>query len=41
MPQFALRVGSKSAQGVRPNNEAANFVVDLRQWLFSVVAWTA
>src|SRR2546426_4294864 len=35
MPQFALRVGSKSAQGVRPNNED-NFVVDLRQRLFVV-----
>jgi protein phosphatase len=35
MPQFALRVGSKSAQGVRPNNED-NFVVDLRQRLFIV-----
>ena len=35
MPQFALRVGSKSAQGVRPNNED-NFVVDLRQQLFVV-----
>ncbi len=35
MPQFALRVGSKSAQGVRPNNED-NFLVDMRQRLFIV-----
>src|SRR5436309_596533 len=35
MPQFALRVGSKSAKGMRPNNED-NFVVDLRQRLFVV-----
>lgn len=35
MPQFVLRVGSKSAQGVRPNNED-NFVADLRQKLFVV-----
>ena len=35
MPHFTLRVGSKSAQGVRPNNED-NYVVDLRQRLFVV-----
>lgn len=35
MPQFVLRVGSRSAQGVRPNNED-NYVVDLRQRLFVV-----
>lgn len=35
MPQFVLRVGSRSAQGVRPNNED-NFVVDLPQRLFVV-----
>src|SRR2546423_1221220 len=35
MPEFVLRVGSRSAQGVRSNNED-NFVVDLRQRLFVV-----
>src|SRR5437868_866452 len=35
MSQFVLRVGSRSAQGVRSNNED-NFVVDLRQRLFVV-----
>ncbi len=35
MPQFDLRVGSRSAQGARSNNED-NFVVDLRQRLFVV-----
>jgi protein phosphatase len=35
MPDFALRVGSRSEQGVRANNED-NFVVDLRQRLFVV-----
>ena len=35
MAQFALRVGSKSAQGVRPNNED-NYVADLTQRLFVV-----
>src|SRR6266446_4528149 len=35
MSQFVLRVGSRSAQGVRANNED-NFVVDLRQKLFVV-----
>jgi len=35
MPQLVLRVGSRSAQGVRPNNEDS-FVVDLRQRLFVV-----
>src|SRR5262245_44288368 len=35
MPELALRVGSRTAQGVRSNNED-NFVVDLRQRLFVV-----
>lgn len=35
MPQFVLRVGSRSAQGVRPNNED-NLAADLRQRLFVV-----
>ena len=35
MPEFVLRVGSRSAQGVRANNEDS-FVVDLRQRLFVV-----
>jgi PPM family protein phosphatase len=35
MPEFVLRVGSRSEQGVRSNNED-NFVVDLRQKLFVV-----
>src|SRR5471032_2470593 len=35
MSHFVLRVGSRSAQGVRSNNED-NFVVDLRQRLFVV-----
>jgi serine/threonine protein phosphatase PrpC len=35
MPQFALRVGSRTEQGVRANNEDT-FVVDLRQRLFLV-----
>jgi serine/threonine protein phosphatase PrpC len=35
MAEFVLRVGSRSAQGVRPNNED-RFVVDLRQSLFLV-----
>ena len=35
MPEFVLRVGSRSAQGVRSNNED-NFVVDMRQRLFVV-----
>lgn len=35
MPEFMLRVGSHSAQGMRSNNED-NFVVDLRQRLFVV-----
>src|SRR3954463_9018257 len=35
MPEFVLRVGSRSAQGARSNNED-NFVVDLRQRLFIV-----
>jgi protein phosphatase len=35
MPEFALRVGSRSAQGVRSNNED-NYLVDLRQRLFIV-----
>lgn len=35
MPQLVLRVGSRSAQGVRPNNED-NFVTDMRQRLFIV-----
>ncbi len=35
MPQFAFRVGSRTEQGVRANNEDA-FVVDLRQRLFLV-----
>src|SRR3954469_13192182 len=35
MADFVLRVGSRSAQGVRPNNEA-RFVVDLVQKLFVV-----
>src|SRR5271155_2037864 len=35
MPTFALRVGSRTAQGVRSNNEDS-FVVDLRQRLFVV-----
>ncbi len=35
MPQFVLRVGSRSAQGVRPNNED-NFLVDLPHRLFIV-----
>jgi serine/threonine protein phosphatase PrpC len=35
MPEFVLRVGSRSEQGVRSNNED-NFVVDLRQRLFVV-----
>src|SRR5882672_8565682 len=35
MPEFILRVGSRSVQGVRSNNED-NFVVDLRQRLFVV-----
>jgi protein phosphatase len=35
MPEFVLRIGSRSAQGVRANNED-NFVVDLRQRLFVV-----
>jgi protein phosphatase len=35
MPQFVLRVGSRTAQGVRSNNED-NFVVDMRQRLFVV-----
>lgn len=35
MAEFVLRVGSKSAQGVRPNNED-RFVVDLGQHLFLV-----
>jgi protein phosphatase len=35
MPELMLRVGSRSAQGVRSNNED-RFVVDLRQRLFIV-----
>src|SRR5882672_4304440 len=35
MPEFILRVGSRSVQGVRSNNED-NFCVDLRQRLFVV-----
>ena len=35
MAEFALRVGSRTEQGVRSNNED-NFVVDLRQRLFVV-----
>jgi serine/threonine protein phosphatase PrpC len=35
MPEFLLRVGSRSARGARSNNED-NFVVDLRQRLFVV-----
>jgi PPM family protein phosphatase len=35
MPQIVLRVGSRTAQGMRANNED-NFVVDLRQRLFVV-----
>ena len=35
LPQFSLRVGSMSAQGVRPNNED-NYVADMRQRLFVV-----
>lgn len=35
MSEFVLRVGSRSAQGVRSNNED-NFCVDLRQRLFVV-----
>ena len=35
MLNFALRVGSRTAQGVRSNNED-NFVVDMRQRLFVV-----
>src|SRR4051812_14668911 len=35
MPEFVLRVGSRSAQGARSNNED-NFLVDLRQRLFIV-----
>src|SRR5476651_2860937 len=35
MSHFVLRVGSRTAQGVRSNNED-NFVVDLRQRLFVV-----
>jgi protein phosphatase len=35
MAEFVLRVGSRSAQGVRPNNED-RFVVDLGQNLFLV-----
>ena len=35
MPTFALRVGSRTAQGVRSNNEDS-FVVDLCQRLFVV-----
>ena len=35
MPEFMLRVGSRTAQGLRSNNED-NFVVDLRQRLFVV-----
>jgi protein phosphatase len=35
MSRFVLRVGSKSAQGIRPNNED-NLAVDLQQNLFVV-----
>jgi protein phosphatase len=35
MPEFVLRVGSRTARGARSNNED-NFVVDLRQRLFMV-----
>jgi len=35
MPEFVVRVGSRSMQGVRSNNED-NYVVDLRQRLFVV-----
>ncbi|MBI2807764.1 MAG: serine/threonine-protein phosphatase [Planctomycetes bacterium] len=35
MPEFILRVGSRSAQGVRSNNED-NYVVDLRERLVVV-----
>src|SRR5258708_37823764 len=35
MPEFVLRVGSRTARGARSNNED-NFVVDLRQRLFVV-----
>src|SRR5258707_14369562 len=35
MSEFVLRVGSRTEQGVRSNNED-NFVVDLRQRLFVV-----
>lgn len=35
MAEFVLRVGSRSAQGVRPNNED-RFVVDMGQQLFLV-----
>ncbi len=35
MPEFVLRVGSRSAQGMRSNNED-NLVVDVRQQLFVV-----
>src|SRR6478609_9305126 len=35
MAEFVLRVGSRSAQGVRPNNED-RFVVDMGQSLFLV-----
>src|SRR5947208_9434335 len=35
MPELLLRVGSRSVQGVRSNNED-NFLVDMRQRLFVV-----
>jgi serine/threonine protein phosphatase PrpC len=35
MPQIVLRVGSRTAQGLRSNNED-NFLVDMRQRLFVV-----
>ncbi|HEX3315119.1 MAG TPA: protein phosphatase 2C domain-containing protein, partial [Gemmataceae bacterium] len=35
MSDFVLRVGSRSAQGIRPNNED-RFIVDLEKGLFMV-----